>query len=80
MHQRITRRAAAVLAALVLVLLLPPAGAGAAEAADNPARVVEELAAPRDVLVVLQRTSPCSGYSDWYNTGGGGALRPGRRT
>ncbi|MFE2548028.1 alpha/beta hydrolase [Streptomyces sp. NPDC059355] len=33
---------------------------------------VQELAAPRDVLVVLPQTSPCSGYSDWYNTGSGG--------
>ncbi|MFI8276684.1 alpha/beta hydrolase [Streptomyces sp. NPDC085929] len=33
---------------------------------------IEELAAPRDVLVVLPQTSPCSGYSDWYNSGGGG--------
>ncbi|MFF4101925.1 alpha/beta hydrolase [Streptomyces sp. NPDC001903] len=133
MHQPIMRCAAAVAAALVL--LLQTAGAGAARAAENPARVVEErridartldltvsspeidapvtvrlllpsgwskdaartwpvlwllhggpgdhtdwtahthveeLAAPRDVLVVLPQTSPCSGYSDWYNTGGGG--------
>ncbi|WP_369776927.1 hypothetical protein [Streptomyces sp. R33] len=33
---------------------------------------IEELAAPRDVLAVLPQTSPCSGYSDWYNSGGGG--------
>ncbi|MFE5867215.1 alpha/beta hydrolase [Streptomyces roseifaciens] len=34
---------------------------------------VEELAAGRDVIVVMPETSGCSGYSDWWNYGRGGA-------
>ncbi|GHC32967.1 hypothetical protein GCM10010507_01640 [Streptomyces cinnamoneus] len=34
---------------------------------------VEELTAGRDVMVVMPETSNCSGYSDWWNYGKGGA-------
>lgn len=40
---------------------------------------VEQLAADRDVLVVMPETSGCSSYSDWYNYGAWGSP-PGRRT
>lgn len=34
---------------------------------------VEELTAGRDVIVAMPETSACSGYSDWWNHGKGGA-------
>ncbi|MBT2384130.1 alpha/beta hydrolase family protein [Streptomyces sp. ISL-11] len=34
---------------------------------------IEELAARRDVIVVMPETSGCSSYSDWYNDGRWGA-------
>ncbi|MEU7136365.1 alpha/beta hydrolase family protein [Streptomyces sp. NPDC046261] len=34
---------------------------------------IEELTAGRDVIVVMPETSACSGYSDWWNYGKGGA-------
>ncbi|MCF2526314.1 alpha/beta hydrolase [Yinghuangia soli] len=36
---------------------------------------IAEMAAERDVIVVMPETSPCSSYTDWYNGGRGGTPR-----